>query len=48
MTTTRVGRAAYHHGDLPNALADAATDLARESVLHVLAEQFDWLRRWTG
>src|ERR1700735_939290 len=29
MTTTRVGRAAYHHGDLPNALADAATDLAR-------------------
>jgi dipeptidyl aminopeptidase/acylaminoacyl peptidase len=22
--------------------------LARESVLHVLAEQFDWLRRWTG
>ena len=22
-------RAAYHHGDLPNALADAATDLAR-------------------
>jgi dipeptidyl aminopeptidase/acylaminoacyl peptidase len=21
---------------------------ARESVLHVLAEQFDWLRRWTG
>ena len=29
MTTTHVGRAAYHHGDLPNALADAATDLAR-------------------
>ena len=29
MTTTRVGRAAYHHGDLSNALADAATDLAR-------------------
>jgi AcrR family transcriptional regulator len=29
VTTTRVGRAAYHHGDLPNALADAATDLAR-------------------
>lgn len=26
---TRVGRAGYHHGDLPNALADAATDLAR-------------------
>ena len=22
--------------------------LARESVLHVLAEQFDWLRRWLG
>jgi dipeptidyl aminopeptidase/acylaminoacyl peptidase len=22
--------------------------LARESVLHVLAEQFDWLRRWVG
>ncbi|HTW05391.1 MAG TPA: prolyl oligopeptidase family serine peptidase, partial [Streptosporangiaceae bacterium] len=22
--------------------------LARESVLHVLAEQFDWLRRWAG
>jgi AcrR family transcriptional regulator len=30
MTTTRAGRAGYHHGDLPNALADAATDLARE------------------
>jgi len=30
MTTTRVSRAAYHHGDLPNALADAATDLARD------------------
>jgi AcrR family transcriptional regulator len=29
MTTTRVSRSAYHHGDLPNALADAATDLAR-------------------
>ncbi len=29
MTTTRVGRASYHHGDLPRALADAATDLAR-------------------
>lgn len=29
MTTTRVGRAGYHHGDLPNALADAATSLAR-------------------
>ena len=27
--TTRVSRAGYHHGDLPNALADAATDLAR-------------------
>jgi AcrR family transcriptional regulator len=26
---TRIGRDAYHHGDLPNALADAATDLAR-------------------
>ena len=22
--------------------------LARESVLHVLAEQFDWLNRWLG
>jgi dipeptidyl aminopeptidase/acylaminoacyl peptidase len=22
--------------------------LARDSVLHVLAEQFDWLRRWLG
>jgi AcrR family transcriptional regulator len=30
MTTTHVGRAGYHHGDLPNALADAATDLARQ------------------
>jgi AcrR family transcriptional regulator len=30
MTTTRVGRAAYHHGDLSNALADAATELARD------------------
>jgi AcrR family transcriptional regulator len=29
MVQTRVGRAAYHHGDLPNALADAAADLAR-------------------
>jgi AcrR family transcriptional regulator len=29
MTTTRVRRSGYHHGDLPNALADAATDLAR-------------------
>jgi AcrR family transcriptional regulator len=29
VTTTRVSRAGYHHGDLPNALADAATDLAR-------------------
>jgi AcrR family transcriptional regulator len=29
MTQTRVSRAAYHHGDLANALADAATDLAR-------------------
>jgi AcrR family transcriptional regulator len=29
VATTRVGRAGYHHGDLPNALADAATDLAR-------------------
>jgi AcrR family transcriptional regulator len=29
MTQTRAGRAGYHHGDLPNALADAATDLAR-------------------
>ena len=26
---TRVSRDAYHHGDLSNALADAATDLAR-------------------
>jgi AcrR family transcriptional regulator len=30
MTTTRTGRAGYHHGDLPNALADAAPDLARD------------------
>jgi AcrR family transcriptional regulator len=30
MTTTRAARAGYHHGDLPNALADAATDLARD------------------
>jgi len=29
MAQTRVSRASYHHGDLPNALADAATDLAR-------------------
>ncbi len=29
VATTRIGRAGYHHGDLPNALADAATDLAR-------------------
>jgi AcrR family transcriptional regulator len=29
VATTHVSRAAYHHGDLPNALADAATDLAR-------------------
>jgi AcrR family transcriptional regulator len=29
VATTRTGRAGYHHGDLPNALADAATDLAR-------------------
>jgi AcrR family transcriptional regulator len=29
VATTRVGRAGYHHGDLPKALADAATDLAR-------------------
>jgi AcrR family transcriptional regulator len=29
VVTTRVSRAGYHHGDLPNALADAATDLAR-------------------
>ena len=29
VTQTRVSRAGYHHGDLPNALADAATDLAR-------------------
>jgi AcrR family transcriptional regulator len=29
MTQTRTVRAGYHHGDLPNALADAATDLAR-------------------
>src|SRR5260370_40054391 len=25
----RLRRASYHHGDLPNALADAATDMAR-------------------
>jgi AcrR family transcriptional regulator len=29
VTQTRVSRAGYHHGDLPNALADAATNLAR-------------------
>ena len=29
VATTRFGRPGYHHGDLPNALADAATDLAR-------------------
>jgi AcrR family transcriptional regulator len=29
MAQTRVSRGAYLHGDLPNALADAATDLAR-------------------
>jgi AcrR family transcriptional regulator len=29
VVTTRVSRAGYHHGDLPNALADAATELAR-------------------
>jgi len=29
MTATHPVRAGYHHGDLPNALADAATDLAR-------------------
>ena len=29
MVQTRASRAAYHHGDLPHALADAATDLAR-------------------
>jgi AcrR family transcriptional regulator len=29
VTQTRVGRPGYHHGDLPNALADAATNLAR-------------------
>jgi AcrR family transcriptional regulator len=29
MAGTRVSRATYHHGDLSNALADAATDLAR-------------------
>lgn len=27
---TRTGRTAYHHGDLANALADAATDMARD------------------
>lgn len=27
---TKVSRAGYHHGDLPHALADAATDLARD------------------
>jgi AcrR family transcriptional regulator len=29
MAQTRTGRTGYHHGDLANALADAATDLAR-------------------
>jgi AcrR family transcriptional regulator len=29
VATTRVSRAGYHHGDLRNALVDAATDLAR-------------------
>jgi AcrR family transcriptional regulator len=29
VATTRVSRAGYHHGDLTNALADAATELAR-------------------
>jgi AcrR family transcriptional regulator len=29
MTATHPVRAGYHHGDLPKALADAATDLAR-------------------
>jgi AcrR family transcriptional regulator len=29
VTQTRAVRAGYHHGDLPNALADAATELAR-------------------
>lgn len=29
MAQTRAGRTGYHHGDLPNALAEAATDLAR-------------------
>jgi len=29
VTQTRAGRAAYHHGDLANALADTATDMAR-------------------
>ena len=29
VTQTRVSRAGYHHGDLPKALADAATSLAR-------------------
>src|SRR5215472_737151 len=29
MVQTRADRASYHHGDLPNALADAATELAR-------------------
>jgi AcrR family transcriptional regulator len=30
MAQTRSARAGYHHGDLANALADAATDMARE------------------
>jgi AcrR family transcriptional regulator len=29
VVTTHVGRAGYHHGDLSNALADAATEMAR-------------------
>jgi AcrR family transcriptional regulator len=29
MVQTQAGRASYHHGDLPRALADAATELAR-------------------
>ena len=36
MTTTRVSRAGYHHGDLPNALADAATDLVRGGGLEAV------------
>jgi AcrR family transcriptional regulator len=30
MAQTRTGRTGYHHGDLANALADAATDMARD------------------